>query len=721
MNAVTLILQATALMLALIFLRPLLKHLLSARARCALWAIPALRLLVPVEIASVFSLMASAEPLSQGFEAAVSQPAAEAVSWLGSGIGLQAAESTAGTAAAAQNVSAAAGTGAISLGTILFALWLLGAVVTGAVILYQNLRFFSAARRLAAPYRIGRGLPVYLMPGLPSPCLAGVFRPRIYINEQALLSDEVLEMTLRHERTHYRRRDHIWSAVRGLLLALYWFHPLVWLCSELFRADCETACDESATRSMSESERENYGMALISLAAAPSGAGRLICLSTMGGSKRLLKERITHLAKGRTFRSAALIAAMLAAVLCFTMCTVPENADASSPTPALSDATADQAAKTPEAPKAPANRTGPVPEPKYGEAGTVEDLAYFVELSVPEGGFSFMEYDRFRSIIEEYGDLLDDYRLIYRTSENGKCTYIAGEYVGEGPSPLFSMYSIDFNGEAQVLYTEEDTEKIERALVLSEVPSYVYTLRYSTIRYSQNSNLILIEPVDNKLSLDTCFSRYVHDPNGRAYIGDAVNRGIALSRPDGPYLEVYLISENYGEIFERIPLTAEEAAAILAEEPQELTGGFGFCAALEHDGETAYYTESTGVPRTVLDLAVEKCGYKFSDPSYIKGPVLGATLECSWLTEPLAADEDDLPRLEAMLKNAEFGYVGACGFGAKLTLELTGGETLTIFKGTDDCGSLVFGSYGGYFISDAENAEFWQIFGLDPSTKVPLD
>ena len=91
-----------------------------------------------------------------------------------------------------------------------------------------------------------------------------------------------------------------------------------------------------------------------------------------------------------------------------------------------------------------------------------------------------------------------------------------------------------------------------------------------------------------------------------------------------------------------------------------------------------------------------------------------------WLDEPLYAQETALPRLREMLTKAEKGYVGACGYGAKLTLTFTGGEKLTVFKGTDDCDTVVFGSYGGYFLGSEENTEFWTTFGLDPATKEPF-
>ena len=69
----------------------------------------------------------------------------------------------------------------------------------------------------------------------------------------------------------------------------------------------------------------------------------------------------------------------------------------------------------------------------------------------------------------------------------------------------------------------------------------------------------------------------------------------------------------------------------------------------------------------------------------------------------LYADEKTLSQLSDILKNAKQGYVGSCGYGAKLTLTFTGGEKLTVFKG---CDSIVFGSYGGYSIGEQENMEF---------------
>ena len=84
-----------------------------------------------------------------------------------------------------------------------------------------------------------------------------------------------------------------------------------------------------------------------------------------------------------------------------------------------------------------------------------------------------------------------------------------------------------------------------------------------------------------------------------------------------------------------------------------------------------------------------------------------------------------MPRLRSLLVNAEKGYMGKCGYGAKLTLTLSSGEQVVAYKGTDSCDSISFGSCNGYFLGgDAENDEFWSIFGMGRmpnSNEVMLD
>lgn len=357
---------------------------------------------------------------------------------------------------------------------------------------------------------------------------------------------------------------------------------------------------------------------------------------------------------------------------------------------------------------------------------TAADASYYLELSAIGKEFRDMGLENKIRLLEEYEDLLDDYALVARESTDGKSAYIVGSYKGNiEDSPLYMMVSTDGRAEVddwcQILYRKADSTAVEEALAAQRTPSTGYRIEGSWISFSDQNGIILIQPRDTELSLDVALRSYLYTPNGRDYIKDAASRGVDMCSRTEPFLYVYRISESYGEIAERFSLTEAEASTILTEKRQTLTDGFGFAATLHMDGETVLFSETTGVPQSVLDLAVEKCDYRFADPSLITGPILGAELDCDWLDTTLRADEVNLPRLEEILKDAEFGAVGDCGYGARLTLRLTGGEKMTVFKGTDDCGSLVFGSYGGYFIGDKENSEFWKMFGLNPETKEPLE
>ena len=48
-----------------------------------------------------------------------------------------------------------------------------------------------------------------------------------------------------------------------LLLAVYWFHPLIWLAYVLLCRDIELACDEQVIREMGAESKKPYSQALL--------------------------------------------------------------------------------------------------------------------------------------------------------------------------------------------------------------------------------------------------------------------------------------------------------------------------------------------------------------------------------------------------------------------------------------------------------------------------
>lgn len=145
----------------------------------------------------------------------------------------------------------------LQIGTWLFgALWLLGlcAMLLWAAVSYLRLRLKLRTAVLLKD-------DVYESDRVCSPFLLGFFRPRIYLPFG--LDERTRAHVEAHERTHKRRWDHLTKPLAFLLLAVYWFNPLVWVAYILFCRDMELACDEAVVRNMEPAARKSYAEALL--------------------------------------------------------------------------------------------------------------------------------------------------------------------------------------------------------------------------------------------------------------------------------------------------------------------------------------------------------------------------------------------------------------------------------------------------------------------------
>ena len=196
--------------------------------------------------------------------------------------------------------------------------WYAGMAVMGCALLSANLRFAYMLRKKRQ--RISQEelpetcrVPVYLVENLPSPCLFGLFRPAIYINQQALVPGR-LSHILAHEQTHLRHGDHLWALLRAVCLTAYWFDPLVWWAAVLSRRDSELACDHSAIRQLGEDQRLDYGKTLVDMITpGRSFSGLFHTATTMTDKKRTMRERILLIATKPQMAIATLVLVLLGA------------------------------------------------------------------------------------------------------------------------------------------------------------------------------------------------------------------------------------------------------------------------------------------------------------------------------------------------------------------------------------------------------------------------
>ena len=343
------ILSLSALVLAVLLVRAIFKNRVSKRMLYALWLVVLLKLCLPGTLVSLPVLPAEeatapvqrveapaqTAPVQQPAQAVTQTPAQQPVS------PAQEAAEPAAKALTAMQIFQIVWAG----GSALLGLWLLGTWLVFTVRLRKSRRFLGKHGRTN----------IYIADCIKSPCLAGPV-PAVYLTEDALQTNEA-ELILRHELTHLRHLDFLWSFCRTAAVIVYWWNPFIWLAAVCSKRDAELACDEAVAAGLSDAQRLAYARAI--LAQAPRKAAAL----SLAGPP--VRERILFLTKKqRTSVLCAILALLLvisAAGCSLTELTRQKSAEITLPeeAPVMEEPT-----DTPEPADTPIEQEEPIQEPQ---------------------------------------------------------------------------------------------------------------------------------------------------------------------------------------------------------------------------------------------------------------------------------------------------------------------------------------------------------------------
>lgn len=151
--------------------------------------------------------------------------------------------------------------------------------------------------------KVGNAVRVYECDGLSSPFTMGFLRPKIYL--PCHLNGKMREMILLHEQYHVYRKDHLIKVVAFFLLAVYWFHPLVWAAWFGVCKDMEMSCDEKVLEILGEEKKKDYGLTLLAFASRGCPGSRM----PLAFGEHDVESRIKHTLE---FKKPALWAGILA-------------------------------------------------------------------------------------------------------------------------------------------------------------------------------------------------------------------------------------------------------------------------------------------------------------------------------------------------------------------------------------------------------------------------
>ncbi|MGN7932480.1 M56 family metallopeptidase [Sphingopyxis sp. 22461] len=282
----TLVTTGLLVLLILIVRKPFARHF-GPRLTYALWAVPALRLVLPP--------LPFADPV-----VIMPEPAADMAVMVPVGLPIAAP-------AAAEPLWTLA-----ELVPLFFALWAAGMIAVIVTAMVSHRRFRRAVLGEAVELEPIGNIRLVMSDAVDGPVAFGLWQRYVAVPHDffARYVAEERALAIDHELSHHRHGD-LWANSAALvLLAAQWFNPFAWRAIRAFRFDQEAACDARVlTMTHCDERRERtarYATAIVKAAVGP----RLSLAAPMAVHDNL-QERLTMLTQGDISKKRGLVGRLL--------------------------------------------------------------------------------------------------------------------------------------------------------------------------------------------------------------------------------------------------------------------------------------------------------------------------------------------------------------------------------------------------------------------------
>jgi len=187
----------------------------------------------------------------------------------------------------------------INIYGLLFILWLLIAIILIFIPIIATIRLKSQLKQavlIENDQTLHAGIQLYQSDKVSMPMSIGLFPRKIYIpTAWNCWSEECRKTILRHELAHIERRDGLGRLFQSVAVALYFYHPLVWLLKGRLDELREMACDDRSISKERSCTSVSYSKILVKIAEDMTSTELGCCsASSLIRKKRELYNRIHY-------------------------------------------------------------------------------------------------------------------------------------------------------------------------------------------------------------------------------------------------------------------------------------------------------------------------------------------------------------------------------------------------------------------------------------------
>lgn len=182
------------------------------------------------------------------------------------------------------------------VGVILFLLYHLGAYfnyrkkISRWSILVKNNEVLEQLHSLYTELNIKHQINVMICNQVQAPMLIGFIKPCIVLPSKTFTTEEY-SFILKHELIHYKHHDLFYKLIMLCAAAVHWFNPFIHYMVYLANNDMELYCDEKLVSESNLHYRENYSKMLLQMITGAAKSNNLLLSTGFGSKSRQLKNR----------------------------------------------------------------------------------------------------------------------------------------------------------------------------------------------------------------------------------------------------------------------------------------------------------------------------------------------------------------------------------------------------------------------------------------------
>lgn len=156
----------------------------------------------------------------------------------------------------------------LSFISYMFLIWLTIVIILLCIVIIRHIHMMKSINRWKTTLsfesdRFKRN-QIYQCSVISTPVLVGILKPNVLVPEN--MTDEDMQLILKHEGIHRKRKDLLIKVVLSFITILNWFNPFCWLLLNIINEDCELSCDEISVKELSKEKRVYYAKLLLHFA-----------------------------------------------------------------------------------------------------------------------------------------------------------------------------------------------------------------------------------------------------------------------------------------------------------------------------------------------------------------------------------------------------------------------------------------------------------------------